>query len=170
MKQIVSEKCHRETQILDLVKSIQQTVHNQRFFFTESTALYTIRDELRDLEKFVKGTMSYGASQRSSRSTSVSLEDKAFSQIKQLEKELKRALRKISELERKLDNEGEIIAILNEPLSKDANMTFSAITPDSRQNINRSVSPVPRLNLTQVKYGDTKEEIDFEGYSEKLEN
>ena len=43
-------------------------------------------------------------------------------------------------------------------------MTFSGLCPDAQ-----STSPVPLLNLTQVKFHQKQETVDFEGYSDKLE-
>ena len=65
-----------------------------------------------------------------------------------------------------MDNEGEVIDILNQTFQKGeaaANMTFCGITNE------RGTSPVPRLNLTAVKFDQKKEQIDFETYSDKLE-
>ena len=44
------------------------------------------------------------------------IEDEKEIKIKSLENELWRSLKKIQELEQKLDNEGEVISILNQPL------------------------------------------------------
>lgn len=72
-------------------------------------------------------------------------------------------MRKIQELESKFDNEGEVIQILNQTFQREANTSFCGVTQDM------NTSPVPRLNLTQVKQLKSSEDRHFENYSDKLE-